>query len=106
MFTRPFSSRPNVKEEKVWLRETKAQPPTAMKLAGGSQYTTSLLWASFLGSSQPCTWLTGQIEAQQSFKHNLLPQILGESHQTLQAFWPPKTMCPKRGHKVVFVYSC
>ena len=22
MFTRPFSSRPNVKEEKVWLRET------------------------------------------------------------------------------------
>ena len=24
------------------------------------------------------------------------------SHQTLQAFWPPKTMC----HKVVFVYIC
>ena len=26
MVTRPFSSRPNVKEEKVWLRETKRIP--------------------------------------------------------------------------------
>jgi len=28
--------------------------------------------------------------AQQNFKHKLLPQFLGESHQTLQAFWPSK----------------
>jgi len=63
-----------------------------MKLAGGSQYATSLLWVSFFGSSQPCAWLTGQIEAQQNFNHKLLPQFLGESHQTLQALWPPETM--------------
>ena len=54
--------------------------------------------------SQPCVWLKGKIKAQQNFKHEILPQIFGESHQTLQAFWPPKTMC----HQVIFVciYKC
>jgi len=74
----------------------------AMKLAGDSYYGVSLLWVSLFDSSQPCVWLMGKIEALQNFKHKLLPQFFGKSHQTLQAFWPPKTMC----HKVVFVYVC
>ena len=70
-----------------------------MKLAGGSYYGASLLWVSFFGSSWPCSWLTGKIQAKQNFKHKVLPQTLSKSHLTLQAFWPPKTMC----HKVVFI---
>ena len=42
----------------------------AIKLAGGSHYGISLLWAPLFGSSQPCVWLTGKNKAQQNFKHN------------------------------------
>ena len=73
-----------------------------IKLSGGSGYGASLLWVTLFGSSQPCVWLKRKIEAQQNFKHKLLPQIFRESLQILQAFWLPKTIC----HKVVFVDIC
>ena len=63
-----------------------------MKLAEDSYYGTSLLWASFFGSSQPCSWLTGKILAQQTLNTN-------SSHNfsaNLTKLSSPSSGCPQK----------
>jgi len=57
------------------------KPPVTEKLAGGSHYGASLLWMSLFGSSQPCGWLTGKIEAKQKLHKQAPPTFFSNLSQ-------------------------